>query len=422
MVKVKEITARRILDSRGHPTLETKVVLEDDSWGVASVPSGASKGKHEAWELRDGGKSYGGLDVEKAIKNVNKVIAPELVGQEFDHPRKIDDLMVALDGTKNKKRLGANSILSVSLAWAKSFARSQNLPLYQYLSQLVDFHSPSPESLPRAMFNIINGGKHGGGNIDFQEFMIVPHLSSASLNLQAASEIYYTLKEVLRKNKFSILVGDEGGFAPHLKSNRQALDLILEAVSLAGYRKRDIPLAMDVAASNLYQLNLYVLSLEGRSLPTNQLISLYNEWISNYPLISIEDGLSEDDFSGWGEMCSRIGDKVMLVGDDLFTTNPKRLEMGIKKHLANTVLVKPNQIGTLSETLEFIKIAKLNNLKVVVSHRSGETNDSFITDLAVGVGADYLKAGAPCRGERLAKYNRILEIEDEVKNIYNKCK
>jgi len=417
MAKIKKVLARQILDSRGRPTIETTVILNEDTWAQASVPSGASRGKHEAWELRDGGKAFGGFGVLKAKKIIEEVISPSLVGKNVLDQKAIDQLMIELDGTPNKKKLGANTILSVSLAVCRAAALSQKIPLYQYLYQLSQStHKLSQENLPLGMFNILNGGKHADNNLDFQEFIIVPHLKTFSQNLRSASEIYFSLKEVLKVNNLTTLIGDEGGFAPHLKTNRQALDLISEAITRAGYQlAQEIFLAIDVAASNLDQDNLYVLSLEGRSLPANQLISLYNEWVLNYPLISIEDGLSEDDWAGWQKMNERLGKKVLLIGDDLFTTNLKRLERGIKEKAANAILIKPNQIGTLSETLEVVKKAKENNYQIVISHRSGETNDDFIADLAVGVGASYLKAGAPSRGERLAKYNRLLKIEEELK-------
>jgi enolase len=416
MSKIKQIKAREILDSRGNPTVEVKIVLDNGSVGIASVPSGASTGRNEAIEIRDrDSRRYNGLGILKAVQNINEVIVKALLGKSSTNQKAIDRLLIDLDGTENKSILGANAILGVSLAVCKGAANSKNLPLYKYISKHLAL-STEHLALPVPMFNIINGGKHGDNNLDIQEFMVAPKgLKSFSKMLQAGSEIFHKLKEVLQNKNLGSDIGDEGGFAPNLETNAKACEVILEAILKAGYvAGKDIYLALDIAATGLFRDNKYVLSAEGTSLNSIQMIGLYNEWAIKYPIISIEDGLCEDDWANWRELTRKLGNKIKIIGDDLFVTNPQKLQKGISEKAANGIIIKPNQIGTLTETLEVIKMAKDSGYTIVVSHRSGETNDSFIADLAVAAGADYIKAGAPCRGERLAKYNRLLAIEEEL--------
>jgi enolase len=408
---IKTIKAREILDSRGNPTIEAQVELSDGATGIAAVPSGASTGKHEAVELRDGDKSrYGGLGVCKAVSNVNNRIAPALAGMTASEQAKIDQKMLELDGTADKSNLGANAILGVSLATAKAAANSANLPLYRYIG------GAAAHLLPVPMMNIINGGKHAGGSIDFQEFMVVPAgATSFSHALQMGAEIYQALKKVIKIKGLSSNVGDEGGFAPSLASNKQAVDLILTAIDIAGYKSGDdCFIALDPAASSFYKKGKYVLVKEDATLNSNDMIAYYSKWVSNYPIISIEDGLDEDDWAGWVSMTSRLGKKIKLVGDDLYTTNLERLERGIAQKASNAILIKPNQVGTLSETLATVKRAQQVGWTTIISHRSGETEDTTIADLAVAVGSGLIKTGAPCRSERVAKYNRLLRIEEEL--------
>lgn len=415
MIKIKQIKAKEILDSRGNPTVEVKVILDDGSAGVASSPSGASTGSNEAIEIRDRDlRRYNGLGVLKAVQNINEVIAKALLGKSATNQKAIDKLLIDLDGTENKSSLGANAILGVSLAICKAAANSKKLPLYKYISQFSNLQSQL--SLPVPMFNIINGGKHADNNLNIQEFMIVPYgLKSYSEMLQAGAEILYSLGKVLKNKGFSTDIGDEGGFAPNLETNAKAIEVILEATQEAGYKIGEgIFVSLDIAATELFTDDKYVLSAEGTSLNSVRMIGLYNEWVTKYPIVSIEDGLTEDDWKNWRELTRKLGDKIKIIGDDLFVTNPQRLQKGFAEKAANGIVIKPNQIGTLSETLEVIKMAKDSGYTIVVSHRSGETNDSFIADLSVAVGADFIKAGAPCRGERLAKYNRLLEIEKEL--------
>jgi len=413
MSKIKNIKAIEILDSRGNPTVQTEVILENGLSAKASVPSGASTGVHEAHELRDDNENrYQGQGVLKAVNNVNKKIAKKLKGKQVTEQKVIDQLMIKLDSTKNKSKLGANAILSVSLACARAGAKVKKKPLYKYIRETFNFKKKKKFPIP--MMNIFNGGKHADTNLDFQEFMIVPILDkNIKEKIQIGAEIFHALGQVLWQKGYDTDIGNEGGYAPDIDHSIDALDMIMEAIKKAGYEPgKDIALATDVGASILYDKKNkeYVFKLDNSSLNSDQLIELYHTWLEKYPFISIEDGLDEDDFKGWQKMNYELGDKVMLVGDDLFVTNINRLKKGIKEKLANSILIKLNQIGTLSETVDCIKLAQKNNFKIVVSHRSGETNDAFISDLAFACEADFIKAGAPSRGERLAKYNRLLEI------------
>lgn len=421
MSTIKNISAREILDSRGNPTIEVQLELEGNFIGLAAVPSGASTGAHEAKELRDGDPSrYGGKGVLKAIANVEGEIAKRLISHDYDQ-KSLDVELVLLDGTSDKSHLGANATLGVSLAFAKAVALSQNKELYE--SVIVrDPISRSPKIgsltiLPIPMFNILNGGRHAD-SVDWQEFMVVP-VGAPNFReaLRFGEETYQALKKILSEKGLDTDIGDEGGFAPKLKTNTEALDLIVEAITKAGYKPgKQIAIALDVAASELKVDDNYEFKKEGRNLSGQELINFYEELISKYPIISIEDGLAEDDWDDWKELTKRLGTKINLVGDDLFVTNPARLHEGIDHKIANAIIIKPNQIGTLTETLEVIKIAQKAGYKIVVSHRSGETEDSFIADLAVAVSADFIKSGAPARGERLAKYNRLSAIEDRLKS------
>ncbi len=418
MSKIKNIVAREILDSRGNPTIETKITLTSGLSAKASVPSGASTGKHEAFELRDGDKGrYGGLGVLKAVKNVNESIFKKLKGQDVLKQESLDNLLIKLDNTKDKSKLGANAMLSVSLATARLAAIEKKQELYEYIAKSYKFKNNF--FIPTPFFNIFNGGKHADTNLDFQEFMIVPvKETSFSKKLRMGSEIFHKLGEVLKKANLDTDVGNEGGYAPNIDSTIQALELILAAVIEAGYQPdKEIKLATDVGSSELYdkKTKKYIFALDSANFTKGNLIGLYYEWLRKYPFMSIEDGLAEDDWDGWKELTAELGDKLLLVGDDLFTTNEVRLRKGIKEKAANAVLIKPNQVGTLTETINCIKLAQKHKYKLVASHRSGETCDDFIADLAVAVGAEYIKAGSLCRGERLAKYNRLLEIEDNLK-------
>ncbi|HTX86693.1 MAG TPA: phosphopyruvate hydratase [Candidatus Nanoarchaeia archaeon] len=418
MPKIKQIIAREILDSRGNPTVETKIILDDGTVGKASVPSGASTGIHEAHELRDGDpKRYGGLGVLKAVRNVNEKIAPELLGMDIIKQAEIDEKMIKLDGTENKKNLGANAILSVSLSAARAGAFSRGQELFEYLREIYGFQNKL--SLPTPSFNIFNGGKHADTNLDFQEFMILP-LANKSFRekVRMGAEIFHQLAKVLKKGGFDTDVGAEGGYAPDIVSSVQAIEFIVSAVIEAGYKPgTDIGIGIDVGSSELYneESGKYVFKLDNAFYASADLIGLYDEWLKEFPIISIEDGLGEDDWSGWKKLTADLGDKIMLIGDDLFTTNINRFRKGLKEKVANAILIKPNQVGTLSETMECVKLAQKYNYKIMVSHRSGETNDDFIADLSVAVGADFIKAGSLSRGERLAKYNRLMEIEDLLK-------
>jgi len=411
MSTIDNIKAREILDSRGNPTLEVEVELLDSTTGRAAVPSGASTGKYEAVELRDGDKTrFNGLGVLKAVNNVNEQIAPAIIGMPATEQTAIDNKLIELDGTANKSRLGANAILGTSLAVARAAASFVGVPLYCYLGDTDSY------SLPVPMLNILNGGRHAIDSTDFQEFMIVPAgAGSFSHALQMSAEIYHSLKRVLIDKGLNTNIGDEGGFAPSLSSNEQAVELILTAIEKVGYQPgKDCFIALDPAASEFYEGGKYVLSKEGASLSTGEMIEYYVKWASNYPIISIEDGLAEEDWEGWQLLTQKLGDKVQLVGDDLYVTNVNRLSQGIEMKASNSILIKLNQIGTLTETLAAIKMAQQAGWTAVVSHRSGETEDTTIADLAVGQNTGFIKAGAPCRAERTAKYNRLLRIEDEL--------
>lgn len=415
--KIANIIAREILDSRGNPTVEVDLTLEDGSFGRASVPSGASTGSYEAIELRDGGDRYFGLGVEKAVANVNTAISQALIGQEYDQ-KSIDEAMITLDGSDNKGILGANAILGVSLAFAHAQAESQQMPLYQYFESIAE--TGRKVQLPVPMMNILNGGKHADNSTDLQEFMIVPAgAPSFKEALRYGVEVFQSLKTILTAKNLSTLVGDEGGFAPSLTSNEAALELIVEAIEKAGYTPgKDIFIAIDSAATELYNPSdnggKYNLATEGKNLTSEEMINLYESWLEKYPIISIEDGLAEDDWAGYELMTEKLGDKVQIVGDDFFATNVKRLEEGIKRKAANAILIKLNQIGTVSETIATIKLADEAGMASIISHRSGETEDTTIADLAVGLSVGQIKTGSLCRSERVCKYNQLLRIEEEL--------
>ena len=408
MSKIKAVNAREILDSRGNPTVEVEVLLEDKSIGRSAVPSGASTGAFEAAELRDGGSRYLGKGVTSAVRNVIEKIAPAVVGMSAADQRAIDLKMITLDGTKNKSALGANAILGVSLATARAASISTNQSLFKYLG------GAEAKILPVPMMNILNGGAHADTNVDIQEFMIAPiGADSFKESLRWGAEIYHSLKSVLKKKGLATSIGDEGGFAPNLDSNRTALDLILVAIESAGFKAgSQIALAMDVAATEFFDNGKY--KFEGKSLTSDQMITYYSDLVSNYPLVSIEDPLDEDDWSGWTTLTAELGQKIQIVGDDLFVTNPERLEKGIKSKTANALLVKVNQIGSLTETIDAVTMAHANNYKSMMSHRSGETEDTTIADLAVALNCGQIKTGAPARSERVAKYNQLLRIEEEL--------
>ena len=411
LTTIEEVTAREILDSRGNPTVQVEVLLMGGTSGIAAVPSRASTGAYEAVELRDGDKSrYGGKGVLKAVENVNKLISDALVGLDATDQALLDEVMIELDGTPNKAKLGANAILGVSLAVAKAAAQAQGQPFYRYLGGV------SARTLPVPMMNILNGGKHADNSTDMQEYMVLPvGASSFHEALRMGAEVYQGLKKVLHAKKLNTNVGDEGGFAPSLSSNREALEVIVAAIETAGYKPGvDIFLGMDPAATELYENGKYVLAREGRTLSSSEMVDLYEKWIGEYPIVTIEDGLAEDDWEGWSQLRQRLGNRVQLVGDDLFVTNTARLKRGIVERSANSILIKLNQIGTLSETLDAIEMAKRASFTAVVSHRSGETEDTTIADLVVATNAGQIKTGAPARSERVAKYNRLLVIEDEL--------
>lgn len=421
MLSIKNITASEILDSRGNPTIETKVILQDGRMAQAAIPSGASTGKYEAFELRDQDpERYNGMGVLKAVNNVNQIIAPKLAGLDIVQQGKIDALMLELDHTPNKSNLGANAILSVSIAVCKAAALATNVNLFQYISELMQNKLPvTPAHMPTPIFNIINGGKHGNGNLDIQEFHVIPATTKLYHEaLQIGDEIYFKLKNILSQKNSSHSIGDEGGFTPNLNSNSDALELIMEAIKDTKYRFGfDIFLGLDIAATNLKKEDSY--SVKERPVPmlTDEFIEYLRELHTNYGLLLLEDPLAEDDWAGWQKITESLGKEILIVGDDLLVTNPERLNKAINEKACSAILIKPNQIGTLSETFNVIKTAQNAKFKIVVSHRSGETNDTFIADLAAGVNADYIKFGAPARGERIAKYNRLLEIEKELKLI-----
>ncbi|WP_297575857.1 phosphopyruvate hydratase [uncultured Campylobacter sp.] len=407
MITISSITALEVLDSRGNPTIKANVFLSDGSSGSAIVPSGASTGKKEALELRDKDQRYGGKGVLKAVANIEGVIAPKLIGLSPYDQKKVDNTMLELDGTKNYSHLGANAVLGVSMAVARAAANSLNLPLYRYLGGI------NASLLPIPMFNIINGGAHANNSVDFQEFMIMPFgMHTFDDALRAAAEVYQALKALLDEKDYSTAVGDEGGFAPNLANNEEPIELIIEAVKRAGYALgSQIKIALDVAASEIYEEGKY--KVEGKEFSSSELIDYYESLCEKYPIYSIEDGLSEDDWEDWALLTKRLGDKVQLVGDDLFVTNEEILQEGIKKGVANAILIKPNQIGSLTQTLQTIRLAQRSGYKTIISHRSGESEDSFIADLAVATNAGQIKTGATSRSERNAKYNRLLEIAKE---------
>ena len=414
MTIIGDIYAREILDSRGNPTVEVEVVLEDGTMGRAAVPSGASTGAHEAVELRDGDKDrYMGKGVIQAIDNVNTIIAPEVIGFDALDQVGLDQALIDLDGTPNKGRLGANAILGVSMAAAKAAANALDMPLYKYLGGI------NSKELPVPMMNILNGGKHADNNVDIQEFMVMPvGAPNIAEGLRMCTEVFHKLKSVLKSKGLNTAVGDEGGFAPNLKSNEEALAVIIEAISATGYKPgEDIMLALDVAATELYKDGNYVLEGEGKTKSSAEMIDFYEEMSNKYPIISIEDGLSEDDWEGWQQMTARLGKKLQLVGDDLFVTNTDRLAKGIETSTANSILIKVNQIGTLTETFDAIEMAKRAGFTAVVSHRSGETEDVTIADIAVAANSGQIKTGAPSRTDRVAKYNQLLRIEEELDDI-----
>lgn len=405
-----DVYGREILDSRGNPTVEVEVVLEDGSFGTAAIPSGASTGEHEATELRDGDNSrYLGKGCQTAVENVNTAIADALEGIDASEQMQIDSILIELDGTKNKSKLGANAILGASLACAKAAAEFHGLPLYRYIGGV---HS---KFLPAPMLNILNGGKHADNTVDIQEFMIIPkNAPSFKEALRMGTEIFHTLKKVLKSKGYNTSVGDEGGFAPLLKSNEEAFDVILEAIEKAGYKpKEEVVLSVDVAASEMFENGKYkMFKSTGKLLSTDEMVNWYVDLCNKYPLVSIEDGLDQNDWEGWAKLTTALGKKIQLVGDDLFVTNPEYLSRGIKEKIANAILIKVNQIGTLTETLETIHLAHRNGYKTVISHRSGETEDTTIADIAVATNAGQIKTGAPSRTDRVAKYNQLLRIED----------
>jgi enolase len=408
---IEDVVAREILDSRGNPTIEVEVSLMGGEHGIAAIPSGASTGTHEAVELRDGDKSrYGGKGVLTAIRNVTETIREAIVGLDATEQVTLDEVMIELDGAPNKEALGANAILGVSLAVAKAAANAQQQPFYRYVGGV------SARTLPVPMMNILNGGKHADNSTDMQEYMVLP-VGAQTFHeaLRMGAEVYQSLKKVLHGKKLNTNVGDEGGFAPSLSSNREALEVIVAAIEAAGYRPGvDIFLGMDPAASEFYENGKYLLAREGRTLSSSEMVDLYEQWIGEYPIINLEDGLAEDDWEGWALLNKRLGHRIQIVGDDIFVTNRNRLKRGIEEHSANSILVKLNQIGTLTETLEVIEMAKRAAFTTVVSHRSGETGDTTIADLVVATNGGQIKTGAPARSERVAKYNRLLVIEEEL--------
>lgn len=417
MSKIKSIHAREILDSRGNPTVEVDLTLSDGSFGRASVPSGASTGSHEALELRDGDKErYGSKGVLKAVENANGTIADAIQGKEFDQ-KSLDDKLIELDGTLDKSKLGANAILGVSLAFAKATAQSEKKSLYAYFREIgTSDTAANAYTLPIPMMNVINGGQHAENSTDIQEFMIAPHgFDSFKEALRAGAEIFHALKKILHDRNLPTTVGDEGGFAPSLPSNEAAIELILEAIKTAGYKAgKQVSIGLDTAATELYRKGSYDLARDKKNFTTEEMIGWYEGLVGKYPIISIEDGLAEDDWDGWVLMTKRLGEKVKLVGDDLFVTNKDRLSKGIERHAANSILIKLNQIGTVSETIDAINLARRANYSFIISHRSGETEDTVISDFAVGTGAAYVKTGSLSRTERVAKYNQLLRIEEEL--------
>lgn len=416
MAKIKKIIAREILDSRAHPTIESIIELDDGAVGIFSVPSGASVGKHEAVELRDKDVNrYDGLGVLNSLKSIAQILSPLLLGQDAYDQENIDNILIKSDGSQDKSKIGANTILALSGGIAKAASVSQKIPVYQYIAKLANLSS-TEFAIPTPMFNILNGGVHANGNLDFQEFMVVPPKSNTySQNLKFGAEAYYNLKKTLISHSIQTLVGDEGGFAPTLYTNIDAFKLLEEAIQKAGYNLGlDAFFSIDAAGTYLKQGNSYRLKDRPMEMPSSDLMDYYISLNEQYHLLSIEDPFSEDDWQEWTEICEKLGGNTLIVGDDLTTTNTDRLQKAQSSKACNSVIVKPNQVGTITETLKFVKSSKEKNLKIIVSHRSGETNDDFIADFAVGIGADYAKFGAPARGERVAKYNRLLEIEHDL--------
>ncbi len=407
---IEEVKARQIIDSRGNPTVEADIILSNGVKGTASVPSGASTGVHEALELRDNEKSmYMGRGVLQAVDNINSIIAPELIEFDVLNQREIDNLLINLDGTENKTRLGANAMLAVSLACARAASLALNIPLFQYIGGI------NAVTLPTPMMNIINGGVHADNNLDFQEFMIAP---TGAVNFNEAvrmgMEVFHNLKEVLKNKGYNTSVGDEGGFAPNLSSNEEGIEVILEAIQKAGYSADGIKICLDVASSEFYSDGKYYLKSENKTLSSNEMAEFLENWVNKYPIISIEDGMAEDDFEGWKILTQKIGNKCQLVGDDLYVTNVCRLNDGIQKGIANSILIKPNQIGTLSETFDTVNLAKEAGYSTIISHRSGETDDTFIADLAVGLNSGLIKTGSMSRMDRVSKYNQLIRIEEKL--------
>jgi len=416
MAKIKNINAREILDSQGSPTIEVQIFLDNGLSAQASVSGGSSQGEYEAWDLRDGDKRrYRGQGVLKAVKKIQEIIAPALKGKKISEQEIIDQILIDLDGTSNKKKLGANATLAASLAVARLAAKSEKQELFLYLKNTFSLNSPK---IPQPIFNIFNGGKHADTNLDFQEFLLIPKLNSASEMVRMGAEIFKELGEILRESGYNTDTGTEGGHAPNLDSSLEAIEFILAAAVRAGYQPgKDLHLGIDVGSAILYEAatKKYVFSLDRSYFSAVNLIGLYNEWLKKYPLIYLEDGLAVDDWSAWKELTAELGKKMLIVGDELFTTNINRLRLGLKEKAANSVVVKPGQAGTLTETINFLKLAQKHAYKIIISQRNSETNDDFIVDLAVAVGADYLKAGSLSRGERVSKYNRLMVIADIIK-------
>ena len=412
MFEIQKIHARQIMDSRGNPTIECDITLSDGAFGRAAVPSGASTGSFEALELRDGGNAYMGKGVLTAVKNVNEIIAPALIGMDASQQTEIDEKMLALDGTPNKDKLGANAILAVSMALAHAVANAKHIPLYKYIAEI--YGNDNPCVLPRPMMNIINGGAHADNGLDAQEFMIIPNGAKSEVEaIRMGSEIFHHLKSILKQGGNSTNVGDEGGFAPNFNSCAEALDTIVAAIRSAGYEPgTQVSIGLDVASSEFYTDGVY--NFEGKKLSSDEMIEFYEKLISDYPIISIEDALAEEDWAGWKKLTEKIGEKCQLVGDDLFVTNPERLARGIENGVANAILIKVNQIGSLTETLRAIKMAQSANYGVIISHRSGETEDTTIADLAVATNAGQIKTGSMSRTDRMAKYNQLIRIEEEL--------
>jgi enolase len=410
MSEIIDVFAREVLDSRGNPTVEADVILESGAMGRAIVPSGASTGEREALELRDGGTRYLGKGVRKAVANIVEIIGPALSGMDAAEQAVIDRTMIEMDGTENKGKLGANAILAVSLAVAKAAAEEAGLPLYHYLG------GPNARELPVPMMNVLNGGAHADNNVDIQEFMIIPAgATSVTDAIRIGAEVFHNLKSVLKKKGYNTAVGDEGGFAPNLKSNEEAVQVILEAIQKAGYKPgQEVLLGLDAASSEFYENGVYDLKGEGKKKSSEEMVKFYEDWIRQYPIISIEDGMSEKDWKGWKLLTDRLGKKVQLVGDDIFVTNTKIFRKGIEEGIGNSILIKLNQIGTLTETLQCIDLSKRNGYGAVISHRSGETEDAFIADLAVATGVGQIKTGSASRSDRVAKYNQLLRIAEEL--------